>query len=392
MTNNLHHSNFRKRRVESIFSKINKCLANNDFETAAEWFSTLKDSQKDNIVISEELVKTYKELIDEKIRNLLAEDKYDQANDCFSINERLIDLKEYEKLVGEANLNKYIDLFKKGKFDEAESLFRKLKDVDESAYQKEKDSIIELNKQQINRNSKKQETTTDTQDNSKNHKKIRQSSNEDLCQILNRHQIEELYHMTHINNVPSILEKGLYSRMQAEKIGIDFFSVGDKSIIENRKSYKVSLANRRIHNYALLYFAKRTAMQWVITKKQFGRKMDQDDLIFVAFDALKIFQIDGVEFSDGNIASSATELYNSAEYLDRLDWQSIRPKSKYDADKRMKMAEVIVRNFIPAEYISRIVLYNDGARNRLEEALSAGAYNKYINKLVQIDIDKSFYF
>ena len=195
---------------------------------------------------------------------------------------------------------------------------------------------------------------------------------------LKKFGIYYLHYMTHIDNVVSILEKGILSYNLVSQMHIEHRDIADQGVQQNRNK-KVPLTQLSIHEYVPLYFATQTPMQYVITQSAAtkGRSIvcSTKDLIFLDLDASQIFGQPGVIFSDGNAArASETKFYADPADLVKLDWETINcPGDYYGSSgkcynpewKRKKSSEVLVPGKVSPQYISRIVVFDENASKKL---------------------------
>lgn len=74
-----------------------------------------------------------------------------------------------------------------------------------------------------------------------------------------------LYRMTHIGNIPHILSHGIV-HSTSPKANPDYIAIGDKSLIDCRKSKTVEVAGEKIvlGDYIPFYFGVRMPMLYVI--------------------------------------------------------------------------------------------------------------------------------
>lgn len=68
-----------------------------------------------------------------------------------------------------------------------------------------------------------------------------------------------MYHMTHINNMDSILEHGLMSRKALEKSKMRFTDVADKNIMDGRRNFQNNLD---LSNFILFHFDLKNAFDY----------------------------------------------------------------------------------------------------------------------------------
>jgi hypothetical protein len=185
--------------------------------------------------------------------------------------------------------------------------------------------------------------------------------------------IEELYYMTSIDNLQSIIQNGILSHNRSRNI--EHRSIANVEVQQRRE--KICVDDLPLHDYANLYFAKKTPMQYSIKDRE-------SEICFICIEN-KILLLDGVYFSDGNAASDATNFYNDLNNLDKVPWDVIRASywSNYKDGKRRRNAEVLVPHEISPKYFIRIVVSN--------EKMYKDAKDK-IDGDIKIDIDRNFYF
>lgn len=174
-------------------------------------------------------------------------------------------------------------------------------------------------------------------------------------------KLRGLYYITHIDNLPSIFEKGILCHREIEEKQIKFTPIYNKEIVANRKEREVS-SGKNLWDYANLYFQPRNAMLYRVI---FFSGVDTKDIIIIGVKNSIIENKKGVYITTGNAASSLTNIipYDEAqkylksirEKIDREWWASD------DGSKRELMAECLVPDCVEPEYISEIYVSNDKA-------------------------------
>jgi len=160
-----------------------------------------------------------------------------------------------------------------------------------------------------------------------------------------------LWHMTHLSNVPSILQIGLLSHHCVQSAGIAYHDISDQSVQHWREGLE-PVYKRRIHEYVPLYINPRNAMLY----KRFEM---QHEICFVEIDRSVVLSKKCV-VADGNAAARDTNYFRPLEGLPKLDWQLLRRGTWYDDKeaKRKMCAEVLVPDEIaPRDFLS-IRCYN----------------------------------
>ena len=161
---------------------------------------------------------------------------------------------------------------------------------------------------------------------------------------INNLGIKYLYHMTHIENLNSILTKGLLSHNKAHQ---GEFIKKDISMQE-AQSWRTAW-----HGYVPFYFNPRNTMLY-------KRQNIQNDVVMLGIDPMLILE-EGTLFSDGNVAARATKIYDDLAMLEQLPWGTIKASSWNYPDPEMKQrckrimcAEVLVPEQVGVPSILKI--------------------------------------
>jgi len=176
-----------------------------------------------------------------------------------------------------------------------------------------------------------------------------------------------LYYITHIDNVPSILGRGILSHEQVESQKVQYTPIYDAEIVSSRRSITVP-DGRSLWNFANLYFQPRNAMLYRVVHHR-GSKT----VAIVAVNPEVLTRWD-IYLTNGNAASLQSEILKPKEGL-----KAIRQLSKKvfpmeywaeeDGSKRKMMAECLVPDFVPPEYIQAIYVGTHSAAEELKANL-----------------------
>jgi len=179
--------------------------------------------------------------------------------------------------------------------------------------------------------------------------------------------IRYLYYITHVDNVPSILRRGLLSHAEVERQGVKFTPIYDESIVSRRKE-RLTPEGRSLWDYANLYFQARNPMMYRVI-----REKKKESLAVVAF-RREVMETGGVIITDGNATNSPTQFFDSAEGTKVLstNWKTIQNDwwSKDDGSKRRIMAECLVPGQVGPEHIGAVYVPNSEAKQRLDRELA----------------------
>ncbi len=121
-------------------------------------------------------------------------------------------------------------------------------------------------------------------------------------------------------------------------------------------------------------------------------KRSQDDIIYLitTFEKVKEFELPYVYF-DGHGYHNFSQIYNSEDGLNDLDWNTINTRRWFDTEddpdrKRRKQAEFLIHQEMPIEAIHVIGVNNLETKERVE-----GIRSKHESKLEVIVFKNGYY-
>lgn len=165
---------------------------------------------------------------------------------------------------------------------------------------------------------------------------------------MDRHQVTELHYITPIENLDSILRRGILSHKRASRV--EHHSIALESVQDIRRGKSVP-GGSALHSYANLYFHARNPMMYRLVHNGY------DSLVVLRVSA-EALDIPDTVVTDGNAATYGTRFLPSPEGLCHLDETLIFAKwwtgENYTADlgkKRARNAEVLVPDLVPLDYI-----------------------------------------
>lgn len=191
-----------------------------------------------------------------------------------------------------------------------------------------------------------------------------------------------LYRMTHIDNIPHILQFG-FTHASSENANKAYAPIGDGSLIATRRNRQLE-NGKMLGDYIPFYFATRTPMLYVL---QNGYNMVKptapENVVYCVTSVQKIIDLNlEFLFTDGHAVDSFTTYFEPSEINNinkHIDFQAINAtiwKSETDLDlKRRKEAEFLVLGDIAPEAIIGFCTYNANAKNKL---LSFGVQDKIV--------------
>lgn len=214
-------------------------------------------------------------------------------------------------------------------------------------------------------------------------KRKRKEKENRVISICQQYGITGLYHMTHIDNLASILSNGLLSHTQARNNNYLQTDIANNDV-NVRRSHNEPIHNRPIHDYAPLYFNPKNPMLYF-------RKDIQNNIAILEFSPLVLLK-EGVIFTDGNASvhttatyNSQTQFYSDLNDLNKLDWKCINDKwwNDYEDGKRKKCAEVLIPDKIELSFLKRIHVFNTETQKVVSD---------FQIRNIDIEVTKSLFF
>jgi len=166
-------------------------------------------------------------------------------------------------------------------------------------------------------------------------------------------KLRGLYYITHIDNLSSILDKGILCHKRIEEERIQFTPIYDAEIVENKKNINTP-DNRSLWDFANLYFQPRNAMLYRVV---FFSGKNIDDIITIGIKSSVLARSD-IFITTGNAASPYSNILSASEAKKNIS--NIRKQTDRewwafeDGSKRELMAECLVPDKVSPEYIQEI--------------------------------------
>lgn len=188
-----------------------------------------------------------------------------------------------------------------------------------------------------------------------------------------------IFRITHIANVPWILDHGLHCRNSSER-DPDFREIGNPELIAKRASRDVPLApGGSLSDYIPFYFTPHSPMLYNITTGHAGmQKAETADIVFLV-SSLRAVEKLGVKFliSDRHAYLRTASFSNSlADLPDLIDWPLIRSRNfrrnpeKPELFERYQAEALVYRN-LPVDGLLGLACQNASAESKLQTATTA---------------------
>ena len=184
-----------------------------------------------------------------------------------------------------------------------------------------------------------------------------------------------VYHMTHIKNLPSILEHGLLAHNNPyQQVDIS------NQAVNARRSHCETIYGRSVHDYVPLYFNPRNAMLYK-TQIQY-----RSDIVMLGF-SNEVLLMENSLFTNGNASSNGIWFSNDLESLNDINWNNVFSQSWYgypESLKRTMMSEVLVHQQLGLTMLESIYCSNDAVTRQVKQHVSM--------KSIKITTQKDLFF
>ncbi|MDC9714842.1 MAG: DarT ssDNA thymidine ADP-ribosyltransferase family protein [Gammaproteobacteria bacterium] len=180
-------------------------------------------------------------------------------------------------------------------------------------------------------------------------------------------EINSLYYICHIDNLKSILEKGLLSHNKIQTLSPK--TIYDTSIINRRKDIKPNPEeNEVLWDFANLYFNARNAMLYRVIHEQ-----DLKNIVIIRFNksVLDYAKKYNSYISIGNAAHSESNFINDIEtglkdLKKKWSFWNKEYWNESDGSKRLMMSELLIKDEIPAQYVDSIYVKSEEIGNTVK--------------------------
>jgi hypothetical protein len=177
----------------------------------------------------------------------------------------------------------------------------------------------------------------------------------------------DLYHMTSINNLESILTYGLLSEYEIDKLQLIPDHISNPEIVEKRMLKRVD-GNYTLYHYALLYFQPRNAMLYEIIHNNSIKQK----IIILRFS----YDVSCGGFFTTRHALQADEFYRLDAIKNNPNLKrntNLIQKDSWHGDEEAKsemMAEALIFQKLGSEHLREIYYFDQNLLGKLREKLS----------------------
>lgn len=171
-----------------------------------------------------------------------------------------------------------------------------------------------------------------------------------------------LYHITHLNNMPSIFKHGLLSRSQLrQNSNLNFVDIADQEILAKRENYGDPLSQ-----YVLFHFYPKNPFDFAVCHENHSENMvlitirrslciSRNSFFIIPSHPLDIYQ---------------PEIYPYEKGITKIRWDILDEESARDYDnaeiRKACMAECITSNTVPVKDFAYLYVYDKKAKEKLQ--------------------------
>ena len=200
--------------------------------------------------------------------------------------------------------------------------------------------------------------------------------------------IRALYYITHIDNLSSILSRGILSHARIRAEGIQDTTIYLPHLVSKRRE-RYTPDGKNLWDYANLFFQPRNPMLYNVIKSK-GRQN-----LAVLRISNTVLRRQRVFITDGIASNKLTRIYSGSEGLEVLQMQQEMLQSESwvswnhsDKIRRQLMTECLVPNQVNPKDIQQFIVADQAVSNSLRIGLSPTNIQKIV---VATDIESNIF-
>ncbi len=187
-----------------------------------------------------------------------------------------------------------------------------------------------------------------------------------------------IYHITHLDNLPAIVQSGgLLSNTRLQARNQNFRDISHGTIQDRRATKRVPCAAGGVlHDYVPFYFAPRSPMLFAIHKGNVPNYQGGQALVLHLVTTVQAIQASEsiFAFTDGHAAMAYADFYEDLDDLEMIDWDVMESNWWFDTDddpnrKCKRQAEFLIHNCVPWELIDEIGVINSSIQVQVRQIL-----------------------
>lgn len=182
----------------------------------------------------------------------------------------------------------------------------------------------------------------------------------------------EVFHITHVDNLPSIEQSGLLSDARVAAMGTAPTTIGDSTIKSRRLTWWLRLPDRPVvGSFVPFYFCPRSVMLYRVWRQ--AARPVQDGVVHLVSRVSTLARLGRrCVFTDVNAAASyASAFEDLGQISDTLDWTALTVTDWRDpAIKSARQAEFLVADAVPWTAFEAAVVMDLGTLQHAQAILA----------------------
>ena len=201
-----------------------------------------------------------------------------------------------------------------------------------------------------------------------------------------------IHHLTHIENLKSILENGLKPRTELKQN--EFKNTADNKIIAKREEYKSNNNNiemKSLNDYIPFHINKLQITHRIPYNYRVCKNEGNENMIFLSCKTENLFSDEIIYQLYHPVSNYKCEYVsnNEKEFIKKLEEEERKLKDEYNFDysnqrvKEFLMSEILVKGILYLDNNWKICVYSNEIKNRIKNYIG--------NKNIDIIVDSSIF-
>jgi hypothetical protein len=197
----------------------------------------------------------------------------------------------------------------------------------------------------------------------------------------------QIYHFTHVRNLPGILVAGLLCDRACQVAGSTQVEIGSRGIKERRRQRVVPIEpGGCVGDYVPFYFAPRSPMMYTLSRNNYDFRDGFDEVVYLVSSLERLTEVD-VRWivSDRNAALGVADFVGRDGDLDsHVDWPLMRVRqwgqTERDPERPdRRMAECLAHQAVPWMAVERIVTKTSATRDTVRAILAERGHDREVS-------------
>lgn len=191
-----------------------------------------------------------------------------------------------------------------------------------------------------------------------------------------------LYHMTRLENMPSILKHGLFSRKRVQELKPDFQDIANPDILDGREKVQ---SPRPLSEYVPFHFFAKNPFDCGVC-----RTYGCENMAIIAINRAYAERMEASRIITAHPLNHSAQMYPYRQGIEQIDWNTLDlefPYRDYNNNdiKQKCMAECLIPDKI--ESFKWIFVYTDEAKEELLKCPGVRRVRNYPEKYIEVNTD-----